>query len=146
MISDITLGQFFPGFSTVHKLDPRTKILLVVVYIVALFQARGWVGYGLVTLVTLLCTALSKDTLLSQRFVFSYCMHYMLITGICQPMTQKSRTFPVRTARQSASVLTSFSSQPAPKLLKPRKIQIKRRNCQSAHPKDSGHGPAQNAG
>ena len=34
MISDITLGQFFPGFSPLHKLDPRTKILLSILYIV----------------------------------------------------------------------------------------------------------------
>jgi len=60
MLRDITLGQYFPGNSVAHRLDPRTKILLVVIYIVALFQAEGWVGYGLVTLVTLLCMAASK--------------------------------------------------------------------------------------
>ena len=60
MLKDITLGQYFPGNTVVHRLDPRTKILLVVVYIVALFQAEGWVGYGLVTLVTLFCMAASK--------------------------------------------------------------------------------------
>ena len=60
MLRDITLGQYFPGNSVAHRLDPRTKILLVIMYIVALFQAEGWVGYGLVTLVTLLCMAASK--------------------------------------------------------------------------------------
>ena len=60
MLRDITLGQYFPGDTVVHRLDPRTKILLVVIYIVALFQAEGWVGYGLVTLVTLVCMALSN--------------------------------------------------------------------------------------
>ena len=60
MLKDITLGQYFPGDTVVHKLDPRTKILLVVVYIVALFQANGWIGYALVTGFTLLCMALSK--------------------------------------------------------------------------------------
>ena len=60
MLKDITLGQFFPGDTIVHRLDPRTKILLVVVYIVALFQAVGWVSFGAVTLVTLLCLTLSK--------------------------------------------------------------------------------------
>ena len=33
-LKDITLGQYFPGNSPVHKLDPRTKILMVVLYIV----------------------------------------------------------------------------------------------------------------
>ena len=60
MLRDITLGQYFPGNTVAHRLDPRTKILLVVIYIVALFQAQGWVSYGLVTLVTLVCMALSN--------------------------------------------------------------------------------------
>jgi energy-coupling factor transport system permease protein len=60
MLKDITLGQYFPGDTVVHRLDPRTKILLVVVYIVGLFQANGWIGYAAVTGFTWLCTALSK--------------------------------------------------------------------------------------
>ena len=59
MLKDITLGQYFPGDTVVHRLDPRTKLILVVLYIVALFQAKGWVGYALVLLVTALCMALS---------------------------------------------------------------------------------------
>lgn len=49
MISDITLGQFFPGFSTVHKLDPRTKIILSVIYIVAVFLAQNPASFLLLT-------------------------------------------------------------------------------------------------
>ena len=60
MLKDITLGQYFPGDTVVHKLDPRTKILLVIVYIVALFEAKGWIGYGVMTLVTILCSAISR--------------------------------------------------------------------------------------
>ncbi len=40
MLKDITLGQYFPGDSVVHKLDPRTKLLLTLLYIVLLFVAR----------------------------------------------------------------------------------------------------------
>ncbi len=47
MLKDITLGQFFPGNSVIHRLDPRTKLIMVVAYIVALFVAQSWVGYGL---------------------------------------------------------------------------------------------------
>ena len=54
MLKDITLGQFFPGNTIVHRLDPRTKLILVVVYIIALFQAKGWISYGAVTLATVL--------------------------------------------------------------------------------------------
>ncbi len=47
MLKDITLGQYFPGNSVIHRLDPRTKLIMLVVYIVALFMAQSWVGYGL---------------------------------------------------------------------------------------------------
>ncbi|MBQ3192427.1 MAG: energy-coupling factor transporter transmembrane protein EcfT [Oscillospiraceae bacterium] len=46
MLKDITLGQYFPGNSIIHRLDPRTKLIMLVVYIVALFMASGWVAYG----------------------------------------------------------------------------------------------------
>ncbi len=60
MLKDITLGQYFPGNSIVHRLDPRTKLILVLFYIVALFQAVGWVSYAVVILITALCMYLSK--------------------------------------------------------------------------------------
>ncbi len=41
MIRDITIGQFFPGNSFLHKLDPRTKIILTVLYIVSVFLAKS---------------------------------------------------------------------------------------------------------
>ena len=47
MLKDITLGQYFPGNSVVHRLDPRTKLILLVVYIVALFLAVNWISYAL---------------------------------------------------------------------------------------------------
>ena len=46
MLKDITLGQYFPGNSIIHRLDPRTKLIMLVIYIVALFMATGWVAYG----------------------------------------------------------------------------------------------------
>ena len=46
MLKDITLGQFFPGTSVVHRLDPRTKLMMLVLYIVALFVASGWISYA----------------------------------------------------------------------------------------------------
>ena len=48
MLKDITLGQFFPGNTIVHRLDPRTKILAVVLYIVALFSADSVLTYAIV--------------------------------------------------------------------------------------------------
>ena len=46
MLKDITLGQYFPGKSPIHRLDPRAKLILLVLYIVALFMAVSWVSYG----------------------------------------------------------------------------------------------------
>ena len=55
MLKDITLGQYFPGNSVIHRLDPRTKLIMLVVYIVALFLAKSWISYA-VMLVFLLTT------------------------------------------------------------------------------------------
>ena len=60
MLKDVTLGQYFPGNTAIHRLDPRTKIILVIAYIVALFNAKGWLGYALVAGVIAVCTAVSK--------------------------------------------------------------------------------------
>ena len=47
MLKDITLGQYFPGNSPIHRLDPRTKLIGLVGYIVALFVAKSWISYGI---------------------------------------------------------------------------------------------------
>ncbi len=47
MLKDITLGQYFPGNSVIHRLDPRTKLIMLIVYIAALFLAQSWISYGL---------------------------------------------------------------------------------------------------
>ena len=46
-LKDITLGQYFPGSSLLHRLDPRCKLLITVCYIVALFMAKNILGYAL---------------------------------------------------------------------------------------------------
>ena len=60
MLKDITLGQYFPGNTVVHRLDPRTKLIAVVLYIVAIFTAKGFVSTGIVVLSLVLCVALSR--------------------------------------------------------------------------------------
>ena len=47
MLKDVTLGQFFPGTSLAHRLDPRTKLILTLLYIVGLFCAKSFLSYGL---------------------------------------------------------------------------------------------------
>ncbi len=60
MISDITLGQFFPGYSVIHKLDPRTKIILAVLFIVTVFLANNPITLLFLALVTVVLIALSR--------------------------------------------------------------------------------------
>ena len=64
-LKDITLGQYFPGHSFVHKLDPRTKLLAVVLYIVALFLAKNFITYGIMFLLLAVSIAISKVPLKS---------------------------------------------------------------------------------
>ncbi len=45
MIRDITLGQYYPGSSAVHRLDARTKIIATLIYIVALFVVKNFWGF-----------------------------------------------------------------------------------------------------
>ena len=45
MIKDITIGQYIPGESFIHKLDPRTKILISLLFIISLFFVNKFVGY-----------------------------------------------------------------------------------------------------
>lgn len=59
-LKDITLGQYFPGNSIVHRLDPRTKLIAVVLYIVALFLASWFVTYAIMFVVLVGSIALSR--------------------------------------------------------------------------------------
>ncbi len=60
MLKDVTLGQYFPGNSFIHRLDPRTKIIWLVGYIVALFLVKGWLGYLLMIGVLVAFTAIAR--------------------------------------------------------------------------------------
>jgi len=60
MLKDITLGQYFPIDSMLHKLDARTKILLLIFNIVLIFMAQSFLGYCLIVLFTIFIMKLSK--------------------------------------------------------------------------------------
>ena len=47
MLRDITLGQYYASESLIHKLDPRTKILATLLFIVQLFLVKGFLGFVL---------------------------------------------------------------------------------------------------
>lgn len=60
MLKDITLGQFFPGRSLLHRLDPRTKILSSILLIVAVFLAGSLLAYGALILLTAVLVMISR--------------------------------------------------------------------------------------
>ena len=59
-LKDITLGQYFPGNTVIHRLDPRTKLIGTVAYIVALFLAADVVGYAILLAVLAILIAVSR--------------------------------------------------------------------------------------
>ena len=82
MLKDITLGQYFPGNSPIHRLDPRTKLVMLIVYIVALFSASGWISYGLMFVFLALAIAMSKVPLKSLVKGMKPLVLILIFTGI----------------------------------------------------------------
>ncbi|MBR6712742.1 MAG: energy-coupling factor transporter transmembrane protein EcfT [Selenomonadaceae bacterium] len=60
MLQDITLGQFFPGKSILHRLDPRTKIISLFALLIMIFAAEGWTAYLVLIVLTAGLIFLSK--------------------------------------------------------------------------------------
>lgn len=60
MIRDITIGQYYPADSIIHRLDPRVKLMAVILYVISLFSFRGIWGFVLVTLALVGIIKLSK--------------------------------------------------------------------------------------
>ena len=82
MLKDITLGQYFPGDTIAHRLDPRTKILLVVLYIVALFCANSLLAYGILALVLAVCVRVSRVGLKSLVRGLKPVVFIIVFTGV----------------------------------------------------------------
>lgn len=60
MLSNITIGQYFPGDSFLHRMDPRAKIIATMIFIVAIFLAETTLAYVVVGLFTIFTVALSR--------------------------------------------------------------------------------------
>ena len=82
MLKDITLGQYYPGDTLIHRLDPRTKLILVLLYIVALFTAIVYAGYALVFLFLACSILLSRIRLRTILSGLKPLIIIVLITGI----------------------------------------------------------------
>ena len=95
MLKNVTLGQYFPGDTLVHRLDPRTKLLWLIAYIVALFLVKNWPGYVLMFLILVSASALSHiraRTLLSGLkpliFIVVFTAVLNLFYGTGEPLVQ----------------------------------------------------------
>lgn len=95
MLKDITLGQYFPGNSPVHRMDPRTKLLLLIAYIAALFTAQTWVSYLVILVFLGITIAVSKIPLkailggmkpLVMILVFTGVLNVFFTTGDGEPL------------------------------------------------------------
>lgn len=60
MLSDITLGQYFPGNSVIHKLDPRIKIISIILLVVTIFCTKTYLGFALILAFSLALVTASK--------------------------------------------------------------------------------------
>ena len=60
MLKDITLGQYFPVKSLVHRLDPRMKLILTVLWMCMVFIPKNWFGVLLTVLFLVLMVALMQ--------------------------------------------------------------------------------------
>ena len=82
MLKDITLGQYFPGNTPVHRLDPRTKLLLLVLYMVALFCAKWFVSYALMLVFLITVTALGRIPLRSMTRGLKPMLIFIILTAV----------------------------------------------------------------
>ncbi|MHA5221334.1 energy-coupling factor transporter transmembrane component T family protein [Dysosmobacter sp. Phy] len=82
MLKDITLGQYFPGDTVAHRLDARTKILLVMLYIIALFCAKSFTAYALLAAVLAVCVRVSRVGLRSLVRGLKPVLFIIVFTGL----------------------------------------------------------------
>ena len=92
MVKDITIGQYFPGSSFVHRLDPRAKIVITLVFIVALFLCRSFFSLGLLFLSAILTIALSKISFKVIAKSLKMIVVLVVFTGILQIIYNKEGT------------------------------------------------------
>ena len=82
MISDITMGQFFPGKSVVHRMDPRVKLCLTVFFIVMIFCAKNFVTMAITILMCFAGILLTKVPLKLYRKSLKPIMFIVVFTAI----------------------------------------------------------------
>jgi energy-coupling factor transport system permease protein len=81
-LKDITLGQYFPGNTIVHRLDPRAKLLFTIFYIVALFLAKTIAAYGVLIAVLAVYIAVSRIRLSALFKGMKPILFLVILTGL----------------------------------------------------------------
>ncbi|MBP5166042.1 MAG: energy-coupling factor transporter transmembrane protein EcfT [Oscillospiraceae bacterium] len=82
MFKDITMGQYFPGNTLIHRLDPRTKLVLTLLYIIVLFLAKGIWSYAVMLAFLSVCVILSRIKLSVLLSGAKPIVFIIIITGI----------------------------------------------------------------
>ena len=92
MIKDITIGQYFPGNSVIHRMDPRAKMLLDILYLVILFTAKSFTGLLIATLFMILCYIVANVKLIMILKSIKPILPLMLFTAILNLLFIKGET------------------------------------------------------
>ncbi|MBR4703035.1 MAG: energy-coupling factor transporter transmembrane protein EcfT [Oscillospiraceae bacterium] len=96
MLKDITLGQYFPGDTLVHRLDPRTKLVMTILYIVVLFLAKGPISYLAVFLFLAISIGVSRIRLKTILSGLKPILILILITAILNLLYNRGETVLLR--------------------------------------------------
>lgn len=92
MIKDITIGQYFPGNSVIHRLDSRVKLLLDIVYLVALFTAQSYTGLFTGLLFMVICYILAGIKLIMILKSIKPILPLVAFTGVLNVLFIKGET------------------------------------------------------
>ena len=107
MIKDITIGQFFPGSSPIHKLDPRAKILILLVYIITLFLVKNFFSLLLLFLFSFICDLISKISAKSVWKSIRALIFIVIFTAVLQIVYNKNGTVLLKPFPQFDFCITS---------------------------------------
>lgn len=95
MLNDITIGQFFPGNSVIHRMDSRFKIVLDIIYVVILFVADNFYGLGIACIFMLMVYAASEISFKLMLKSIKPILPIILFTAILNLIFVKGDTEPL---------------------------------------------------
>ena len=94
MLKDVTLGQYFPGNSLIHKMDPRAKLIASVIYIVAIFCASDAVAFAALAVSAFLLILLSRIPIMTVLRGLKAILFILIFTAVINIFLTSSATEP----------------------------------------------------